>query len=95
GGSALGGCFGCFGTGGVALLLLQREWTADGVAGSSNFVATAAPAPRGFSATDSDGAGNQIYRGRLVSADPSPLRYEGDWSDDAGRTATFVFTRLD
>ncbi|MGW5740780.1 hypothetical protein [Amycolatopsis sp. NPDC003861] len=71
------------------------QWTADGVAGSSNFVATAAPAPRGFSATDSDGAGNQIYRGRLVSADPSPLRYEGDWSDDAGRTATFVFTRLD
>jgi hypothetical protein len=70
------------------------QWTVDGAAGSSNFVAAAAPAPRGFSATDSDADGNQTYRGVLVSVDPSPLRYEGEWSDDAGRTATFVFTRL-
>ncbi|WP_033260679.1 ATP-binding protein [Amycolatopsis vancoresmycina] len=69
------------------------QWTDGGSAGSSNFVARAAPGATGFSATDSDADGNQTFRGSLVSADPQ-LRYDGEWSDDRGREATFVFTRL-
>ncbi|MEV4050648.1 ATP-binding protein [Amycolatopsis sp. NPDC049688] len=67
------------------------QWMADGSAGSSNFVAR--PDATGFSATDSDADRHQTFRGELVSADPQ-LRYEGQWSDDQGREASFVFTRL-
>ncbi|MEV6824438.1 ATP-binding protein [Amycolatopsis sp. NPDC051102] len=69
------------------------QWTINGLPGSSNFVAVAAPGPTRLSATDSDSDGNQSYHGELVSADPQ-LRYEGEWSDDHGLAADFVFTRL-